>query len=167
MGLIGSLLKGNLRNYSNIIRDTDVQKLNEYSKKLHLEALNIISGKLTKEDKLRYIQAFPHEFDVFLSIFHPSDFGQLYDGHIYIGALSKMTPEFTDEIGEILFKLSSKACLDADAPNYLRRELELFEKGHPLVYKQLYESTDLSGRSNIEIFKAASLHEMGAGTCSF
>ena len=153
--------------YSEVVQNIDIKLLNEVSRKLHFEAMNIISGKLTNEDKLRYIQAFPHEFEVFLSIFHPADFGQLYDGHIYIDALSKMTPEFTDEIGEILIKLSSRACLDADAPSYLRYELERFEKENSSIYKKLYGNTDSSGRNNIEIFKAASLHDMGAGTCSF
>jgi len=153
--------------YSEVVQGIDSEKLNSAAKKLQAEALNLVFGDLSRADKLSYINAFPSEFDVFLSVFHPPEFNQLYDGQIYIDALKNMMDEFPNEIGKLLLQLSSKACLNADAPNYLQDQLQYLEGKYPKIYKLYYGKIDKKGRSNIDAFKTASLHDMGAGSCSF
>jgi len=104
---------------------------------------------------------------LFIEIFHPKRFDQLYDGFIYINLLDKLADEYPDVVGEIYLKLASEACLDADAPNYLRHNLIAFENKHARLYKKYYETLTPEKRNNVENFKRASLHDGGKGVCNF
>ena len=49
--------------------------------------------------------------------------------------MSKIVPRFPEETGEALIKLSSPACLTADATDDLRHVLNVFEKDQPVICK--------------------------------
>ncbi|PKN19965.1 MAG: hypothetical protein CVU71_06270 [Deltaproteobacteria bacterium HGW-Deltaproteobacteria-6] len=127
----------------------------------------IFDNPNSSELKKLYLAGFPRSFESFIKIIHPKKFDQLYDGFIYINLADKLADEYPDVVGGIYLKLASEACLDADAPNYLRQNLIDFERKHARLYKQYYETLTPEKQSNVENFKRASLHDGGKGMCNF
>ena len=153
--------------YSSEVFRTDPQNLIPAAKLLHKAATEIYLGDPTENLEVNYLAAFPRDFKTFLDVFHRLKNRQLNDGHIYMHILSKMSKKYPEEVGGILFSLSSEACLDADAPNYLRHELEEFNKNYSNLYASFYEKLNWVQKDNIKLFLNASLHDMGDGTCTF
>jgi hypothetical protein len=102
-----------------------------------------------------------------MTIFQPKSFGELYDGFIYIHLVDSLANEYPEEVGSIYLKLASEACLDADAPNYLRHNLVAFESRYPKIYKKYYKNLTSDKQYNVELFKRASIHNGGEGVCNF
>ncbi|WP_416768232.1 hypothetical protein ACM66T_07510 [Sulfurimonas sp. ST-25] len=153
--------------YSTVVLETDTRRLIPVAKALHKAAVDIYSGEPSQTQEESYLAAFPKKFKVFLDVLHPKGLDQLYDGHIYIHILSKLSEKYPERVGEIFLSLSSEACLDADAPNHLRHELELFHKNHSRIYDDLYSKLSKKEKANLHLFLNASLHDMGAGTCRY
>lgn len=147
--------------------ERDLGDLSPTSLRIHKSALAVFNDPNSDKHKKAFLNSFPRSFDLFVEIFHPEGFGQLYDGFIYIHLLHELSKEFPNISGEIILSLASEACLDADAPNYLRFTLKSFYKSHPNIYKQYHEKLSQVQKVNIEKFLSASLHDAGEGTCSF
>lgn len=105
-----------------------------------LFTLTTIAGDLSKESVLvkgayeklltnpsdleiqkEYLKAFPDDFNVFLAVFMPEDFGQLYDRHDYINALFNIGTGLPRETFKKILRIETTAKWDADAVNYLQR----------------------------------------------
>jgi hypothetical protein len=153
------------KTYQQLLREESLEGLSPLSKLVHEQALEVFNQPNSSEFKKLYLASFPKSFTDFLEIFHPKKFDQLYDGHIYIHLVDSLASEYPDLAGDIYLKLASEACLDADAPNYLRHSLVAFEQQYPYVYKKYYVGLNPEQQRNIELFKSASLHDGGDGVC--
>lgn len=156
-----------VKTYHQLLREKSPEGLSPFSKLVHERALEVFNDPISSELKKRYLAGFPRSFAAFLDIFHPKALDQLYDGYIYIHLVDSLASEYPESVGEIYLRLSSEACLDADAPNYLRHNLAAFEQRHPFVYKNYYMKLNPEQQLNIELFKGASLHDGGKGVCNF
>lgn len=155
------------KSYHQMLQETTEEGLSPLAKIIHRRVIAIFDDPNSSESKKLYLASFPRSFKSFIEIFHPKGFDQLYDGFIYIHLLGKLADEYPDLVGEIYLKLAGEACLDADAPNYLRHNLIVFESKHARLYKQFYETLSPEKRNNVEVFKRASLHDGGEGVCDF
>ena len=149
------------------LQETDLETLSSDSLQIHNSALAVYDDPYSEERKQDYLNVFPKTFGQFVSVFHTKEFDQLYDGYIYINLLKILSNEYPVESSEIILSLASEACLDADAPNYLRDALEKFIQSHPDIYNEQFDRLSIEHRENIERFKMASIHDGGEGTCDF
>nr|WP_086939157.1 hypothetical protein [Thaumasiovibrio occultus] len=145
------------------VRSTDVSTLNNAAKQVHAAALNLVEGNLEQRDVIQYIDAFPQDFATFASVFHSGE--QLSDGHHYIMALGEYAMYYPEDAGKVLVNLAADACMDADAPNYLRMNLRYFIEKHFELYGRYYSQLTPAQRDNVELFLHADLHG-GPGSCA-
>ena len=155
------------KTYHQILKETNINDLSVASVTLHKSALAVFSNPDSAENKKSFLSNFPQSFSLFTKIFNPKDFGQLYDGFIYINLFQKLSNEYPVISVSIYLSLAGEACLTADAPNYLRNALLSFHNDHPDIYKENYSKLSLRKQKNIRQFRLASLHEGGNGTCNF
>lgn len=155
------------KTYHQILRETPAEGLSPSSRVIHERALDLFNNPELNRLKEQYLASFPRSFVLFLEIFMPKKFDQLYDGYIHIHLVNALAAESPDVVGDIYLKLASEACLTADAPNYLRHKLVAFEKQYPDSYKKHYDSLTDIQRGNVDMFKSASLHSGGSGVCDF
>lgn len=155
------------KTYKQILMSTNVTGLSKKAKAVHLRTLAVYKEPSSEAHKKLFISTFPKNFSSFMAIFQPKDFGQLYDGFIYIELLRKLSDEYPELGVEVLLGLAGNACLTADAPNYLRHTLELFRSNHQAIYKSHFTKLSKEKLKNIRKFMSASLHSGGAGICNF
>ena len=155
------------KTYHQMLREKSLEGLSPLSKQVHELALEVFDNPNSADAKKRYFESFPRSFRSFMDIFQPNSFGELYDGYIYIHLIDSLASEYPETVGSIYLKLASKACLDADAPNYLRHNLVAFEGRYPEVYKKYYNNLTSDQQHNVELFEKASMHNRGKGICNF
>ena len=155
------------KTYHQMLQEKSLDGLSPLSKLIHERALEVFDNPNSSGAKTLFLASFPRSFKSFLEIFHPKSFGELYDGFIYIHLVDSLTGEYPDTVGDIYLNLASEACLDADAPNYLRHNLVAFENRYSDIYKKYYKSLTPEQQHNIELFKSASIHNGGEGVCNF
>lgn len=155
------------KTYHQMLREKSLEGLSPLSKQVHELALEVFDNPKSADAKKRYFESFPRSFGSFMDIFQPNSFGELYDGYIYIHLIDSLASEYPETVGSIYLKLASKACLDADAPSYLRHNLVTFEGRHPEVYKKYYNSLTSDQQYNVELFEKAAIHNGGKGVCNF
>jgi len=144
------------RTFSQILIEMPLTGLSKESlegnKKAVMVYKNHTSGVLKKE----YINIFPSKFSAFISIFQPNDYGQLYDGYIYINLFNQLSLEFPDLAAPKYLSLASEACFDADAPNYLREGLRKFKELQQ--YSREFSKLKNPQKQNVNLFLNASCH---------
>lgn len=150
-----------------MLREKSLEGLTPMSKLIHELALDVFDNPNATDAKELYLASFPRSFKSFLEIFHPKSFEELYDGFVYLHLVDSLSSEYPDTAGDIYLKLASEACLDADAPNYLRHNLVAFERHYQKIYKKNYKSLTSEQQRNVESFKKASIHNGGEGVCNF
>ncbi len=155
------------KSYHQILQEQSINGLSPLSKLIHVRALEVFDNPNSADVKKRYLAVFPKSFKTFMETFQPQSFDQLYDGFIYINLVDSLASEYPEEVGGIYLSLGSEACLDADAPNYLRHNLVAFESHHSDIYKNNYNSLTKAQQHNVEQFKSASIHSGGQGVCNF
>jgi len=144
--------------YSQILSLKSLQDLSEVSIEMHNKALNVYLNPASEKYKKEYLNIFPKKFSIFLKVFHPKDFKQLYDGHIHIELFNKLAKEYPDLAASTYISLASEACFDADAPNYFREGLNSFKNKNSYLYGQKYNLLSKEKQENIEFFLNASFH---------
>lgn len=155
------------KTYHQMLREKSLDGLSLLSKQVHERALEVFDKPNSADAKKRYLVSFPRSFKSFMEIFQPKSFGELYDGFIYIHLVDSLASEYPETVGSIYLELASEACLEADAPNYLRHNLVAFESRYPEIYKKYYKNLTSGQQHNIELFKKASIHNGGEGVCNF
>ena len=96
-------------------------------KNLSIETLKIkkafaeLKKDSTYSKQILFIESFPQDWNTFLKVFHPENFGELYDSsYYYLNKLYELASVNSDKVGELLIKLAKDAEWDADAPGYLQ-----------------------------------------------
>ena len=146
---------------------------NELSKEslaIHKAAITLSKDIMNKELQISYLKIFPSDFSIFLKVFHPKKFDQLYShSHVYIDYFIRFSLQFPDLGAEKYVSLVSSACFDADAPNYFRTGLEEFIEKYPAKYKVHYSKLSQAQKNNVKLFLNASFHphDNTAGFCGF
>ena len=143
------------------IQGIDTSKLNNESQAIHIAALELINNPDSIYTKKAYLAVFPSSFTIFLNIFHPKDFGQLYDGFSYIQLFKNAAAKHPEIAVDKYLSLASEACFDADAPNHFREALKSFIKEHNSIYTKNYKLLTKEQQANIERFLKASFHPHG------
>ena len=101
-----------------------------------------------------YLAAFPNNASEFMAVFMPADFGQLYDGHDYISALTSIGKALPEETMIKGLTIGAGAKWDADAPNYLQNILLDLAVANPKVFVSSLSSLDGPGQTNALTFLA-------------
>ncbi len=100
----------------------------------------------------RYLDAFPHDYKAFLSLF---DLGrELSDGHDYIRILPSLAKHHELEVGQLLVQLSKDAHYEADAPSYLQRATAQYANRHTESFVKLVHQLSPRKRSRLVTFLA-------------
>ncbi len=145
----------------------EANKLSKISLKINNSFIALKANPSNQELQKEYLGIFPNKFSIFLDVFHPKNFDQLYDGHEHIMLFNELILKFPNQSIEKLLSLASEACFDADAPNYFRSGLNKFIEMHPEIYKENLAKLDVKKVNNITKFLGASfhLHDKTSGFC--
>lgn len=91
-----------------------------------------------KEFQLNYIHSFPNNWAIFLSVFQPEDYSQLYNtSSKYIILLDSLTQFYPEQIGDILINLASEAQWEADATGEIQKLLARFASNHLVTFSTI------------------------------
>ncbi len=91
------------------------------------------------------ISAFPTTKKVFLAVFYPNDFGQLYDGYEYFVVLDKISYSLPAQVIQLCVKLGKTHPQGSDAISYLHESTMNVALAHPQLF-----ASELAKLDNLE-----------------
>jgi len=97
------------------------------------------------------IRAFPTTKKMFLAVFYPDDFGQLYDGHEYFVALDKISYSLPTHVIQLCVKLSKTHPQGSDAISYLHESTMNVALAHLQLFAS--ELAKLDNSERVELFR--------------
>ena len=97
------------------------------------------------------IRAFPTSKKIFLAVFYPDDFGQLYDGHEYFVALDKISYLMPAQVIQLCVKLGKTHPQGSDAISYLHESTTKVALAHPQLFAS--ELAKLNNPERVELFR--------------
>jgi len=88
---------------------------------------------------------------MFLAVFYPDDFGQLYDGHEYFVALDKISYSLPTQVIQLCVKLSKTHPQGSDAISYLHESTMNVALAHLQLFAS--ELAKLDNSERVELFR--------------
>lgn len=100
----------------------------------------------------RYLDAFPHDYESFLSLFDTGR--ELNDGYDYISVLPSLAEIHESEVGKLLVTLSVDAKWKGDASSYLQHATAVYGGHHSRAFAGLLKTLSSAQRSRLIRFLA-------------
>ena len=137
-----------------------VDDLSVRALEIHQKAIAVFMASDNESLKVSYISAFPDSFDEFLTIFHPSDFAELYSGsYTYLHLYHQLGLEYPRIAVPKYLSLAKNSCFDADAPNQFRENLRDIRERFPELYQTSINELSEQEKRRIELLDQASIHD--------
>jgi hypothetical protein len=101
-----------------------------------------------------FIKAFPTTKKIFLAVFYPNDFGQLYDGHDYFVALDEISISRSAQVIQLCIGLGKTHPQGSDAISYLHETTVKLALAHPKLFASKLVSLTTAERRELFYFLA-------------